>query len=122
VSRNSTEPPENQATTKVAGHTAGPWGLSDERQTANGNPRLAIVAAVGKFTFASLARLNYWRDQSRDGRHRITLEEATANGRLMAAAPDLLEGCRKAMTCASIDSNVRALIRDAIAKAEGRSK
>ncbi len=37
---------------------------------------------------------------------------------LMRAAPELLEACRKARTCRSIDSNVDALLRNAIAKAK----
>lgn len=49
--------------------------------------------------------------------------EATtlANTHLIAAAPELYEACKKALTCASIDSSVRQVIVDAIAKAEGRS-
>jgi hypothetical protein len=41
------------------------------------------------------------------------------HARLIASAPDLLEACKKALTCASIDSNVAALLRAAIAKATG---
>lgn len=39
------------------------------------------------------------------------------DAKLIAASPGLLEACRKARTCASIDSNVRAVIDAAIAKA-----
>lgn len=33
---------------------------------------------------------------------------------LFAAAPKLLEGCKKALTCATLNSDVRILIRDAL--------
>lgn len=42
-----------------------------------------------------------------------------ANAYLVAAAPELMEACRKAMTCASIPDYVRDLLMTAIAKAEG---
>lgn len=42
-----------------------------------------------------------------------------ANARLIAAAPELLEACRKALTC-GLASYVRELVFNAIAKAEGR--
>lgn len=43
--------------------------------------------------------------------------EATA--RLLAAAWDLREACKKALTCASLDSSVRAVIEGALDKAGG---
>ena len=38
---------------------------------------------------------------------------------LLSASPSLLEGCKKALTCASIDSDVRAVIQSAIVEAKG---
>jgi hypothetical protein len=40
-----------------------------------------------------------------------------ANARLIAAAPGLLEACKKAATCASIPDSVMEIIRAEIAKA-----
>ncbi len=46
-------------------------------------------------------------------------ENIHANARLIAAAPELLEACKKAATCASIPDYVMDLLRAAIAKARG---
>jgi hypothetical protein len=42
-----------------------------------------------------------------------------ANARLIAAAPDLFEACRKAVTCASLPDGVRKFCLEAIGKAIG---
>lgn len=42
-----------------------------------------------------------------------------ANARLIAAAPNLLEACKKAITCASLPDHVKDVIRDAIAESTG---
>jgi hypothetical protein len=44
--------------------------------------------------------------------------ERVANAYLIAAAPDLLEACRKALTCASLDSAVREVVESAVRKAK----
>ncbi len=38
------------------------------------------------------------------------------DARLLSASPSLLEGCKKALTCASLDSSVRSVIQSAIAE------
>lgn len=38
------------------------------------------------------------------------------HARLFAASPSLLEGCKKALTCGSLNSDVRAVIESAIAE------
>ena len=43
--------------------------------------------------------------------------EGAADARLIKASPDLLEACRKAMTCASIPDSVREVIQAALARA-----
>lgn len=48
----------------------------------------------------------------------VPIKEVDGNAHLISAASDLLAACRKAMTCMSMDSNVRAMIRAAITKAE----
>ncbi len=36
---------------------------------------------------------------------------------LMAAAPEMFEACRKAMTCASLPDSVKEVVRSALARA-----
>lgn len=43
------------------------------------------------------------------------------HARLLAASPRLLEGCKKALTCATLNSDVRALIESAIADTKKNS-
>jgi hypothetical protein len=91
--------PEAQEQTRAT-HTAGP--LNVEIRTAGYFPPSELKYVITK------------------GAAYTALVPAKPDAILYAAAPDLLEGCRKAMTCASINSDVRALIAEAIAKAEGR--
>lgn len=47
-------------------------------------------------------------------------EEAVANARLVAAAPDLLAACQLAASFGNLPKAAREMIRDAIAKATGQ--
>lgn len=47
--------------------------------------------------------------------------ECEAEQRMRDAAPELLEACKKARSCASIPDYVQDLLRAAIAKAEGNA-
>ena len=93
-------------------HTKGPWILRCDRIFG---PKNVYIADVLDFTPKSKR-----------------LEEAAANARLIAAAPDLLEQLKVALQCieycrkvhpdvqSGTGTPVEAFIKDAIAKAEGR--
>lgn len=83
-------------------HTPGPWHLDPFRKYAN----------VHGEVMSHLARVP------------IDTAEAEANARLIAAAPDLLEACREALSILDYeraDVETRAQVYAAIAKAEGRA-
>ena len=93
-------------------HTPGPWNAKEEwlykgkHHTAGNGPEVLGICIVRRHSDA-------------DGR----CEVAEANARLIAAAPDLLEACKIAahhMSCIAIGGSVEAILRAAIAKAEGR--
>ena len=44
------------------------------------------------------------------------------HARLFAASPSLLEGCKKALTCQSLNSDVRAVIESAIIETKERQQ
>jgi len=102
--------------TTEAKHTPGPWFHRPEElhegkhRVAGRCPSVYTVIDGKAFGIADALRIQVVPP----GRDDI----AEANARLIAAAPDLLEACRKALTCASINSDVAALIRAAITKAE----
>ena len=105
-----------KATTSPA-HTAGPWQYikSQEDDVQNGSEHFSILTGEsddGWFIADLLNGLN---------------QEAEANARLIAAAPDLLEALHLAVDMiepaypeADLDPDVKQ-IRAAIAKAEGNS-
>lgn len=80
-------------------HTPGPW----EAVHYSGTDAYSDVCAQGNCLISGDIDL-------------LSFDDAC----LIAAAPDLLEACRKALTCASIPDYVADVIRAAIAKAEGR--
>mgnify|MGYP001544477645 CR=1 FL=1 len=105
----------------MSGHTPGPWRFYTEPQP-NGCP---IVGAKGLMV-AMLAHSIHQQDQR---------DTAIANGRLVAAAPELLEALQAILPFIPITSakeggasayseNVRAAdkVRYAIAKATGETK
>lgn len=82
-------------------HTSGPWTVGDEVR----NKQVHVYAPQWRVTGYVPVRAT-------------SVEEDMANARVMAAAPDLLEACKKASTCASIPDYVMDVIRTAIEKAE----
>lgn len=94
-----------------AKHTPGPWMVFDEIDRSC--IRRPGVDAAG------ISIVCYGGGMLGDhaGVHGQTTAEAWANARLIAAAPELLEACKKATTCASIPDEVMQIIRAAIAKA-----
>lgn len=100
------------STTKVQTHTPGPW-------RATGGRYIPIVANVnGKD--AQIGRAESFGQ--------ISDEECEANGALIAAAPDLLKACQQAEYAFRVPAGTRigceflalTMLREAIAKAEGR--
>lgn len=91
----------------MAGHTNGPWFVIEDRPPAQ-NVVWADEATV-------IADCGYGS---------IPVEKREANMRLIAAAPDLLAACKKAMVecCDLIETDAGNAIRDAVAKAEGKIK
>jgi|SRR6185437_10237587 len=94
---------------KATKYTPGPWEASDYLAQAE-----LIQWLLG------LHALQIGDGSTRgDCGYILPLNERVANARLIAAAPELLAACRKALTC-GLDSGVREVICAAIAKAEGR--
>lgn len=92
-------------------HTPGPWSCS----TSSDTDRHRFEAQVWDANGRALAFFDYGRTIG---------EEADANARLIAAAPDLLESLQEALErlyfyCVPISDEVDKKIRDAIAKATG---
>lgn len=66
----------------MSGHTPGPWGTHDGAE---------VWPMEGKTSFVTLARVvGPWSDSQWYG----SVEEGRANGRLIAAAPELLAALR----------------------------
>lgn len=111
-----------QTETKQAAHTPGPWETNRPftaiTSDANGRPR--VVAEI-------------WYRRTPFPGHPTDYEEAIANARLIAAAPDLLAALHKVLNTISIQTasgcrpgrdNFNDAVRTgraAIAKAEGRA-
>lgn len=97
-------------------HTPGPWRVTVNGGFADGQPHASVWIEAG--TYTSLASL-------------IPVREVQANGRLMAAAPDLLAALKAlasftedpSMPCDSTcePGCIWCAVSAAIAKAEGRS-
>jgi hypothetical protein len=91
-------------TTHVVGHTPGPWGVT----TNNGIPAVGSDTEEGGLICDLLAS---------------NFSNMEANARLIAAAPEMLEALRTALVHLPglvHPADVKQ-IRDAIAKAEGRT-
>lgn len=87
--------------------TNGPWFHNEE------HGQVGSIETVHGIVIAQAQQIS----ASVDDKH-----VRNANAKLMAASHDLYEACKKALTCASIDSNVRELILAALAKARGEAK
>jgi hypothetical protein len=104
----------------MAAHTPGPWFFvtsSDKREF--GFIRESRNAVDPSFPATMAGRHVAVARVTTTGR---TGEEAHANGRLMAAAPDLLDALKRAHACATVDNDGNCLgcfVSEAIAKAEG---
>lgn len=85
-------------------HTPGPWSLAESDLTP------------GRYSIYHNGPIAHCGDTTAEP------GDGLANARLIAAAPELLEACRKALTCriSVISAVVDNLMRAAIAKAEGR--
>jgi hypothetical protein len=97
-------------------HTPGPWTIGGE----SGNEGEAEVIVGNKRTICWTA--DTWSDA--EGEASIT-EEDRANGRLIAAAPELLDVLRDIDYCwdkydEDDDPDLGKRIRDVLSKAEGR--
>jgi len=87
-------------------HTLGPWTTKD-RIVYKDNKRICECGVIF------------------EGNWKPRFEEQEANARLIAAAPDLLEACKKVFkyTCGRNDGTskrLRICVEQAIAKAEGK--
>ena len=100
----------------MSSHTPGPWGTADGAE---------VWPIEGRTSFVTLARVTGpWSDSQWYG----SVEEGRANGRLIAAAPELLDelkGLVAYIERTGVVSNgdygieVLSRCRDVIAKAEG---
>lgn len=110
----STDSLTASANESQSGHTPGPWraGLGDDQSPRHGEFELAClehhVFGTGIYAPGDYYSENY--------------AEHEANARLIAAAPDLLAACKRALEDegALVGATRRGEIRAAIAKAEGR--
>ena len=83
--------------------------------------RVATVTEDGKrYCKQHAPSLGETRLVAKNARWDAEAEKKGREVRMARAAPALLEACRKALTCASIDSSVRQVIVEAIAAAEGK--
>ena len=99
----------------MSGHTPGPW--EHEHRTANHKETgltIAVCEPVSGGRGPTSNPIN---------RRTITEEECIANARLIASAPELLEACKAAlaaMVVEGVHTETQELVREAIAKAEGK--
>lgn len=98
----------------AAKHTPGPWRVNDNPMAMSEYCILAESRGTG--FGASVATAN-----QREGYNALSPEEAKANARLIAAAPDLLDAAKKALAdCVDlIATPAGEALQTAIAKAEG---
>ena len=94
-------------------HTPGPWTV------ISGSKKLDYWIQgpiVNEDEFRDICSLSTWDSD----------ERIKANAHLIAAAPDLLEACYRAIGCGGlnhiVDTKVRKQVEAAIAKAEGRKQ
>jgi len=103
-----------------AQHTPGPWHVTGEVKAVKGIDEPLFCGEITE------PRQPGWRGtiarvQSCDFINGITREEAEANARLIAAAPDLLEALERIAYSAHADTapTLRGYAQDALAKATG---
>jgi hypothetical protein len=91
-----------------AQHTPGNWTLTLEGSVVHGTLIQGKTKHGGEFTIAEL--------HTRQG-----TKETKANARLIAACPELLAACKRALTeiIPQYDNGAINILKDAISKAEG---
>jgi hypothetical protein len=105
----------------AAKHTPGPWSFLEEGRTEEeGNRGRPLTVCGGPGGSEDLVNV-YSRD---DATVSIVREEAIANARLIAAAPELLEACEEALGTLNgaeiaLPGYVVSALERAIAKATG---
>lgn len=104
--------PKDSTQREVSGHTPGPWAFNSPLVEADGS------------TVAEVACAETCGDDSIDS---AASAEVVANGNLLAAAPDLLEACERALSFVgsmpeSDNVGLADFLAKVIAKAEGRGQ
>jgi hypothetical protein len=95
----------------MSAHTKGPWQVHSEY-----NPWV-VIGNIGTYGFDSIC------DCDQDSHSKLSNEEAKANARLIAAAPELLEALKDLLSRSEHDEYYASesdAAEAAIAKAEGR--
>src|SRR5687767_5533685 len=96
-----------ESETTMAKHTPGDWFWNKESGQ--------VLAPDPRGGFHEIASIS-----SDDRFNAPPRPECAANGKLLAAAKELYEACRKANSCASLPDAVKELVRAALAKADPR--
>ena len=76
----------------MSAHTPGPWAAD---VTGNSGGGLTVLCAMG--------RVVGWTSEMPRARPPVSVEEARANGALMAAAPDLLLACELVLASMTVE-------------------
>lgn len=100
-------------------HTPGPWCVESATSEAYHDVALAYETP-GQGHPIVIASMHF--DDNDYPRQLVTRSQATANARLMAAAPDLLAACKMGLTRLRMNDrfpDIALVIEAAIAKAEG---
>lgn len=95
-----------------AQHTPGPWKMEEWRYPTASPPRVELAIQNDRRRILVLDA-----DESGDNPYIIPWDEAKANARLIAAAPDMLEALAKIAVTPSSFIDIRQVARAAIAKA-----
>ena len=94
----------------MSGHTPGPWGTAQGQNAGNIGVRARGAAELFRVAYVPVLPMDGCR------------EEAEANARLIAAAPELLSALKRlaAFACHTAPPDLYEAVYLAIAKAEGR--
>lgn len=75
-------------------HTPGPWTMG-EWVRSQGHVVYRTITGAGRYV-SGISVYGSRKDGTKSGRRNVSEEECTANARLIAAAPELLNVCRLA--------------------------